>query len=170
MPYPPQGLPSVCPHKGRIFLPAYGYVWDSTTASKLTYKFNYSCHELTDGQYGYSHYTFEIPQDWSSVSKLYFMWSSPSAGSIVADVGGDAAGDGEDLNGMEPGTTLAQVFVSAGTDKMNIDELTLVAASWSSLAPGDIIGLRFRRTGGSGTDTLNDVAHIYGLLVVYNYV
>lgn len=112
------------------------------------------------------YHLMKVPADFVSFTKVEAVWySAPASGNMYWELYSRWAADGE-ARATHTDAPGVGVTATAGSYLTNIQEpanpLTL-----TNLALGDILMLKFKRTGSNALDTLDSVAYYLGLIFTY---
>lgn len=116
---------------------------------------------LPDGSTAYAYGVGCVPDDYVSTMTAQVVLTSLSSGNVYGRNGCGYGGCGEGYSEHGAATAYAAEAILAWANNCNYDiSLNLATA-------GDILGFRFERVGGFGSDTVNDTVYVRGWLVSY---
>lgn len=146
----------------KIWLHAFD---DSDANAALLNVANKPSIQLTDGVNGFTYFSWNVPSDFTSISKVEIYWTAPVAsGNGRMQFVGQSAGSGE-TTGSED--TLAEAsYAVSGSNALTIDDIT-AAMNGLTITADDMISLRIFRDGGDASDTLGTVLSVYGIQITY---
>ncbi len=108
--------------------------------------------------------SFIVPSDFVSLTTVYCVVSTPSAGNINARFFAHNAGDGESKDAQTDA-------ISADTYALGSETIDFIDVTASSdgltLAPGDALSYKCLRQGAQADDTINDKMHAIGYYLIY---
>jgi hypothetical protein len=120
--------------------------------------------ELTDNATVYGGGFWTIPDDFSSLTKVECVVYTQATGNMYADFGSGASADGE-------ASSADQDAIAVTTYAVTANELSFIdisaAFNGNTLGANHIIGMRVKRHGAHGSDTIGNDIELMGWLVTY---
>lgn len=124
--------------------------------------------QLADGSTKTAYFTLITPTDFRLVS-VKLVWSTPATSKVAlfkVDIG--EGGELEANNERTTGGTNFTVTSAATASDLNFTEIINKGAVYlSRVKQKTLWGIKLSRIGGDASDTLSDVANVYGLLIKY---